>query len=133
MQAALEDLDNIWLASPAKGLQLGCFLTDSCSFEAAGRAEYFIHGAPCALGALHVENINPIQTPFLFFLPTPTRRSYFGIKPSVSGLTVLSVLYYSSKVKKVMYFCPSEMEKNFFLQTADPVIISKYPGAQQCL
>lgn len=24
-------------SSPAKGLQLGCFLTDSCSFEAAGR------------------------------------------------------------------------------------------------
>lgn len=104
---------HIRLSSPAKGLQLGCFLADSCSFEAAGRTEYFICRAPCALGALHVENINPIQTLFLFFLPPPTQRSYFGIKPSVSGLTVLSVLYYSSKVKKIMCFCPSELEKSF--------------------
>lgn len=69
---SLRGFRHIGLSSPTEGLQLGCFLTNSCSFEAAGRTEHFFCGAPCALGALHVENINPVQTPFLYFLPTPT-------------------------------------------------------------
>lgn len=116
-----------------KDCSLGFLLTAEALGQLGGTV-YFIRRAPCALGSLHVENINPFQIPFLFFLPTLTWSSYFGIRPPVSGLTMFySVFYYSSKrKKKVMCFCHLEREKKFFLQIADPVIILKYLGPQQC-